>query len=114
ARVARGHRHGRGGHEHEGEVMSQLSEQFLGAIDVRELHELHWPIMRLLARSFVERLELQRYKRHLLASGRWNRVRAVPHRDRSAAVSPYLFDLYGVPVPQAGAATPPELSGAFP
>ena len=50
--------------------MPQQTEHFIGTVDVRELHELDWPIVRLLAPSFVERLELRRYKRHLLASGR--------------------------------------------
>ena len=94
--------------------MAQPTEHFLGTVDVRELHQLHWPILRLLTRSFVERLELQRYKRHLLASGRWDRIRAVPHRSGSGQTSPHLFDLYGVPAPQAGMVTPPELSAALP
>jgi hypothetical protein len=95
--------------------MAQPTEHFLGTVDVRELHELDWPIVRLLARSFVERLELRRYKLQLLASGQWDRVRAVPHRDSAGEVSPHLFDLYGVPTPDhAGAATPPQRSAALP
>ena len=94
--------------------MAQLTEHFLGTVDVRALHELHWPILRLLARSFVERLELRRHKRHLLASGRWDRIRAVPHRDSSGKVTPHLFDLYGVPAPYAEAATSPGRATALP
>ena len=95
--------------------MAQPIERFLGTVDVRELHELHWPILRLLSRSFVEQLELRRYKRQLLASGQWDRIRAVPHRDRSGQLSPHRFDLYGVPAPgHAGVATPPEGSAALP
>jgi hypothetical protein len=94
--------------------MAQPTEHVLGTVDVRALHELHWPILRLLTRSFVERLELQRYKRDLLAWGRWDRIRAVPHRSGSGGVSPRLFDLYGVPAPQAGTVTPPEMSATLP
>ena len=75
--------------------MTQSTEHFIGTVDVRTLHELDWPIFRLLARSYVERLELRRYKRQILASGEWDRVRAVPHKNR-----PHLFDLYGVPAPR--------------
>ena len=95
--------------------MPQPIERYLGTVDVRELHELHWPILRLLSRSFVERLELRRYKRLFLASGQWDRIRAVPKRDRSGEVSPHLFDLYRVPAPDhAGAAPPPDRPVAFP
>ena len=76
--------------------MTQFTEQFIGTVDVRTLHDLDWPIFRLLARAYVERLELRRYKRQILASGEWDRVRAVPHKSR-----PHLFDLYGVPAPRA-------------
>ena len=93
--------------------MPQQIEHFIGTVDVRELHELDWPIVRLLAPSFVERLELRRYKRHLLTSGRWDRVRAVPRRDSSGGVSPHVFDLYGVPAPQTGALTPADMSAAL-
>jgi hypothetical protein len=93
--------------------MPQQKKHFIGTVDVRELHELSWPIMRLLARSWVERLELRRYKRHLLASGQWDRIRAIPRRDSSGGVSPYLFDLHGVPAPRAGAVTAAEMSAAL-
>ena len=93
--------------------MPQQIEHFIGTVDVRELHELDWPIVRLLARSFVERLELRRYKRHLLASGQWDRIRAIPRRDSSGDASPHLFDLYGVPAPQAGAVTLADMSAAL-
>jgi hypothetical protein len=84
--------------------MIQPNEQFIRAVDIRSLHELNWPIFRLLARSFVERLELQRYKRKLLSSGQWERVRAVPRGD-----TPNVFDLYGQPAARAETA-----SGASP
>ena len=37
--------------------MPQQTEHFIGTVDVRELHEFDWPMLRLLAPSFVERLE---------------------------------------------------------
>ena len=89
--------------------MPEQKQHFIETVDVRELHELDWPIVRLLARSFVERLELRRYKRHLLASGQWGRIRAIPRRDSSGAVSPYVFDLYGVPAPPAGAVSATDM-----
>jgi hypothetical protein len=95
------------------EAMPQQKEQFIQTVDVRELHELDWPILRLLTPSFVERLELRRYKHHLLASGQWDRIRAMPRRDSSGGVSPNVFDLYGVPAPQAGAVTTVDVSSAL-
>jgi hypothetical protein len=76
--------------------MAQRSEHFLGTVDVRHLHEFDWPIVRLLNRSFVERLELQRFKRQLLTSHQYDRIRAVPHRDGEGKLSTHTFELYGV------------------
>src|SRR5689334_14806007 len=88
--------------------MTQPKERFIGTVDVRSLHELNWPIFRLLTRSFVERLELQRYKRKLLASGQWERIRAVPQPDR------HLFDLYGRPGQPAEAASASDARVPYP
>jgi hypothetical protein len=93
--------------------MREQKQHFIETVDVRELRELDWPIVRLLAPSFVERLELRRYKRHLLASGQWDRIRAIPRRDSSGGVSPNVFDLYGVPAPRAGAVTTADMSSAL-
>ena len=79
--------------------MSQRTEHYLGTVDVRDLHELDWPILRLLNPTFVDRLELQRHKRRLLASQHWDRIRAVPLRDDEGNVSGHTFELYGVPAP---------------
>jgi hypothetical protein len=92
--------------------MPRQKEQFIGTVDVHELNEFDWPIIRLLARSFVERLELRRHKQRLLASGQWDRIRAIPRRDSSGGVSPRVFDLYGVPAPQAGAVAAAEIPAA--
>jgi hypothetical protein len=83
--------------ERRDEAMSYATERFLEAVDVRDLHEFDWPIVRLVSPSFVEHLELQRYKRRLLDSQRWDRIRAVPHRDAAGNVSSHRFELYGVP-----------------
>jgi hypothetical protein len=87
--------------------MTNQSEQFLGTVDVRELHELDWPIVRLVSPSFVEGLELQRYKRRLLDSHKWDRVRAVPYRDINGTASSHRFELYGIRAPSADAVTRP-------
>ena len=89
--------------------MTQPNEQFIQTLDVRNLHELNWPIFRLLTRSFVERLELQRYKRKLLASEQWERILAVARPDR-----PHLFDLYGRPARRAEAASASDARVPYP
>ena len=89
--------------------MLTRNEEFIGTVDIRTLHELNWSIMRLLARPFVERLELQRYKRKLLSSGHWERVRAVPRSDR-----PDLFDLYGLPAARVDTASVGETRVPYP
>jgi hypothetical protein len=69
-------------------------EQFIGTVDVWQLRQMRWPIMRFLARSFVERLELERYMRQLLADQHWSSVRAEPHLD-AAAPRPHVYEVYG-------------------
>ena len=71
----------------------QNTEQFIGTIDVRDLHEYRWPIVGVLARRFVDRLELRRHERKLLDSGQWTSIRCVPLRDGSASV----YELFGTP-----------------
>lgn len=66
----------------------------IGTLDVWQLRQLRWPIMRVFARQFVERAELRRYVRELLASGQWADVVAVP---RGEPREQHLFDIYGVP-----------------
>jgi hypothetical protein len=73
--------------------MSQNSEQFIGSIDVRNLHEYRWPIIGVLARRFVNRLELRRHERHLLDSGQWTSIRSAPLRDGTGSV----YELFGTP-----------------
>ncbi len=75
--------------------MSQAEQQFIATIDIQELRQLHWPIMRLLAPHFVEELELGRYMKGLLATRRWRDVRVVPHRMETGELSKHVFDVYG-------------------
>ena len=81
----------------------QQDEEFIGTVDVWELSQLRWPIMRFFASKLLAELELGRYLQGLLATGRWTAVRVVPHRDPSGAPVTHVFDVYGVPVaPERG------------
>ena len=71
-------------------------EQFIGTVDVWQLRQMRWPIMRFLAPRFVERLELERYMGQLLASHHWSSVRAEPHLDPAVA-RPHVYEVYGLP-----------------
>jgi hypothetical protein len=73
-----------------------MGEEFIGTVDVWALGQLRWPLMRAMARRFVETRELCRYERALLSSGRWSMVRCTPHPSERGAAS-HLFDVYGVP-----------------
>ncbi len=75
--------------------MNQVEHQFIGTVDIHDLRQLHWPIMRLLAPHFVEELELGRYVKGLLATRRWRDVRVVPHRTEDGELSKHVFDVYG-------------------
>jgi hypothetical protein len=65
-------------------------EVFIGTIDVWQLRELHWPILRMFARRYVEERELGRYVRELLATQKWQAIKVIPHADTK-----HVFDLYG-------------------
>ncbi len=73
---------------------SDLQEQFIETVDVWQLRQLRWPILRFLARRFVEERELDRYVRTLLASGRWSWVRVVPQPGAPSARA-HVFQVYG-------------------
>jgi hypothetical protein len=88
--------------------MKQPTEQFLETIDVRDLHELRWPIVRLLSPSFVDRMELRRHKQRLLETGRWDRIRAIPYRHSDGKVSTQVFELYGTPAAERHTPDRPE------
>jgi hypothetical protein len=82
--------------------MSQATEEFIETVDARQLQKHDWPILRLFAGSFLDRLALARYQRRLLASGRWARLRVEPRRAAEGGGAPTTFDLYGTPA-EAGA-----------
>ncbi len=71
-------------------------EQFIETVNLWQLHEVRWPIMRLLSPHFVAEVELGRYMKRLLATGRWRVIRVVPHED-AGHPSDHQFDLYGQP-----------------
>ena len=70
--------------------------EFIVTVDVWHLHQFRWPIMGTLAPGYVEQLELSRYLRQLLATGRWRAVQAVPHFDAGRSCR-HRFDVYGEP-----------------
>ena len=76
---------------------SVLVEELIGIVDAGQLHEVRWPLVRLLARRYVEDLEMGGYVRRLLASHRWAMVRLVPHTTEQGEPSTHVFDVYGTP-----------------
>jgi hypothetical protein len=75
----------------------QATEQFIGTVDVGELHSIRGAIVRMVARHYAEEMELGRYLRGLLATRRWSVVRVVPHTNEQGVPSTHVFDVYGVP-----------------
>ena len=75
--------------------MPDASEERIGTVNVWELHHFRAPIQRIFARSSIDRLELHHYLRDLLATRRWDVVRAVPHSEDDGHPSDHLYDLYG-------------------
>ncbi len=71
--------------------------QFIDTVDIHDLRQLRWPIMRMLAPHFVEEIELGRYVKGLLATRKWADVRVVPHRTPDGQISRHVFDVYGEP-----------------
>jgi len=78
-------------------AMAYPDEQFIAHVDTMLLHHLHWPILGLLTRHYVEHLELRYHLDELLASGTWLTVRAVPHPTRPcpAGGTTTEFDIFG-------------------
>ena len=77
--------------------MSIAEEVRIGSVDVWELHQFKWPIVRLFARRAVDHLELTRHMRNLLSTQRWDRVRAIPHREADGRRSEHVYDIFGHP-----------------
>lgn len=82
--------------------MSFVNEQHLGIVDTWRLHHYNWPIQRLFAGRAVRHLERAHAMKDLLATGRWDVVRADPHPKADGHLSDHVYDVYGRPV-----ATPP-------
>ncbi|HLZ29975.1 MAG TPA: hypothetical protein VKV73_21855 [Chloroflexota bacterium] len=79
-----------------------IADEFIETIDMWALGSLRWPVMRVLSRPFVEKLELRRYERGLLATGRWTLVRVSPQLSDAGVASTHVFDVYGSRPPQLG------------
>jgi hypothetical protein len=75
--------------------MAVLNEERIGRVDVWDLHHFRAPIQRIVARRAIDRLELTSYVHGLLATGRWDVVRTVPHIDADGRRSDHVYDLYG-------------------
>ena len=76
-------------------------DEFIGHVDTAVLHQLRWPILRLLTPGYVEHFELAHYLDHLLATGDWLSVRAVPSQVDGTPTNapPHAFDIYGARPP---------------
>ena len=72
------------------------NEELIETVDIHDLRQLRWPIMRIFFPHFVEEIELGRYMKGLLKSGRWKAVRVVPHSDADR-LSHHVLDVYGLP-----------------
>jgi hypothetical protein len=73
--------------------------ELLATVDVRELNTLWWGPMRVMFPRFVEEVELGRFLKTLLASGRCRAVHIELHRQPDGSPSPHVFDVYGVGEP---------------
>lgn len=64
----------------------------IDTVDVRQLDSrARWPIMRVLARRYVDRMALACYVRDLLSTDNWSVVRVVPHPDAES-----VYDVLGI------------------
>ena len=75
--------------------MSDATEEPIGTVDVWTLHHFRAPIQRIFARHAIYGLELDHYLRELLATRRWDVVRAVPHSGEDGLASNHVYDIYG-------------------
>ena len=83
--------------------MDSNPEVTIGTVDVWQLERgVDWPIMKALARGYVDQVALNRYVSELLATRRWSCVRVTPHPN-----SPHLSDVFGTPSMTFSAPTPP-------
>jgi hypothetical protein len=70
---------------------------YLATVDVWQLRQLRWPIMRAFVPRFVELAELRAYLRELLSTGQWSDVIAMPTPDPAYPREQHLFDIYAIP-----------------
>jgi hypothetical protein len=75
--------------------MVVLDEERIGTVDVWQLHHFKAPILRIVARRAIDRLELNHYLDELLATHRWDVVRAVPRVEDGGHPSEHVYDLFG-------------------
>lgn len=79
-------------------------EELIDTVNVWELRTYRWPFLRALFPRFVAEMELGRYLRRLLATRRWTALRVIPH-DVNGRPSDHVFDVYGQPRSNGGAAS---------
>ena len=77
-------------------VTVTTEEAFIETVDAWQLRQVRMPIMRFVAPDFVAQLELGRYVKTLLSSGKWRAVRVVPHTDAQHGHL-HQYDIYGEP-----------------
>jgi hypothetical protein len=75
--------------------MPDPSDERIGTVNVWELHHFRAPIQRIVARRAIDRLELDHYLRELLATRRWDVVRAVPRCEDDGHPSDHVYEVYG-------------------
>ncbi|HLZ28115.1 MAG TPA: hypothetical protein VKV73_12425 [Chloroflexota bacterium] len=86
-------------------MMMHNSAHLIATIDVRQLDSVRLGVLRLMFPAFAAEMELGRYVRHLLSSGRYGTVYFEPHRDVDGRLSQHVFDVYGSGASDASAAS---------
>jgi len=76
-------------------MLMHNSANLLATIDVQQLDTVGLGILRLMFPAFAAELELGRYMRRVLSSGRYATVYFEPHRDVDGRLSRHVFDVYG-------------------
>ena len=76
-------------------MMMHNSAELIATIDVRQLDTVRLGVLRLMFPAFAAEMELGRYMRRVLSSGRYATVYFEPHRDVDGRLSQHVFDVYG-------------------
>ena len=76
-------------------MMMHNSADLIATIDVRQLDTVRLGVVRLMFPAFAAEMELGRYMRGVLSSGRYATVYFEPHRDVDGRLSQHVFDVYG-------------------